>query len=77
MSKADKMFKDLGYELNLESLAILNYIKYYFDDDNVFYFDMINKSFYKSGAYDGMCDPITMKELKAINENIKELGWEE
>jgi hypothetical protein len=39
------------------------------------YFDEKDKSFYKSGEYDSMCDNITMQELKAINKKCEELGW--
>lgn len=72
MSKADEMFEELGYE---KSSQPFDSIKYYKDDDNVFYFDYISQEFNKSGAYDGMCDGITMQELQAINEKCRELGW--
>ena len=72
MSKADKMFEELGYR---KSSKPFDRIKYYRDEDNVFYFDYITQEFIKTGEYDGMCDDITMKELQAINEKCKELGW--
>ena len=72
MSKADEMFEELGYE---KSSKPFDSIKYYKDDDNVFYFDYISREFHKSGEYDGMHEPINMRELQAINEKCKELGW--
>ena len=72
MSKADKMFEELGYK---KSTTQLEDIKFYKDDDNVICFRMVKKSFNKSGEYDGMCDYTTMQELQAINEKCKELGW--
>ena len=74
MSEADKRFEELGYK---QSITQLGYLKYYKDDDNVFYFRLDRKAFNKSGEYDGMCEDITMAELKAINMKCKELGWEE
>ena len=73
MSKADELFKSLGYEIVTKNG---NYIKYLKDDDNVYYFLKDVKEFYKSGEYDGMCGNITMQELKAINEKVKELRLE-
>lgn len=71
MSKADKMFEELGYEKNTDFQSI----KYKKDDENVYYFDYIRHEFYKSGEYDGMCEGTNMPELQAINEKCKELGW--
>lgn len=74
MSKADEMFEELGYK---KTTTQLDDIEFYKDDDNVIYFRMTQKTFNKSGEYDGMCDYITMQELQAINEKAKELGWNE
>lgn len=71
---ADEMFNELGYK---KEYTQLKDIKYYKNDDNVFYFMIKHKSFIKSGEYDGMCEYITSHELKAINEKVKELGWNE
>lgn len=76
---AKEMFEDLGYKL-LENKVYKTYkLKYYKDDDNVILFyddtEYSPKGFIKSGEYDGMCDYITMKELKAITQQCKELGW--
>ena len=69
---ADEMFEKLGYE---KTFTEVDNIKYYEDDDNVIYFVITHRTFHKTGEYDGMCDAITMQELKAINEKVKELGW--
>lgn len=69
---ADEMFEKLGYE---KTFTEVDNIKYYKDDDNVIYFVITHRTFHKTGEYDGMCDAITMQELKAINKKCKELGW--
>lgn len=74
ISKADKMFIELGYK---KMDTMVYDIKYYKNDDNVFYFNIKQKTFNKSGEYDGMCNDITIQELQAINEKVKELGWNE
>lgn len=71
---ADEMFKKLGYE-KINKKHDFENIKYYKDDYNIMYFDEKDKSFYKSGEYDSMCDDITMQELQAINKKVEELGW--
>ena len=69
---ADELFTELGYR---KSITQFGAIRYYKDDDNVIYFRLDEKSFNKSGEYDGMCDHITMQELQAINKKVQELGW--
>ena len=70
MSEADRLFEELGYK---KSLTEVDNIKYYKDDDNVFFFVTTHKTFHKTGEYDGMCDAITMQELQTINMKVKEL----
>ena len=72
MNEVDKMFYELGYK---QSITLLGNLKYYKDDENVIYFMLDKKVFNKSGEYDGMCDHITMQELKAINKKCEEMGW--
>lgn len=72
MSKADDMFKELGYKIGHTQWGGLRFYK---DEDNEFVFDYARKSFFKCGKWDASCDNITMQELKAINEKCKELGW--
>ena len=81
MSKADEMFEKLGYEKR-EQLDIYNKIwgELYFNKKN-----MVNISFDFEGhgicvyikACDGIIEPayIITEELQAINEKVKELGW--
>lgn len=71
---ADELFEELGYKKFNKKHDFEN-IKYYKNDDNILYFDEKDKSFYKSGEYDSMCDDITMQELQAINKKVEELGW--
>lgn len=72
MKTADEMFLELGYKKFNKKHDFEN-IKYYKDKDNILYFDETDKSFYKSGEYDSMCDDITMQELQAINKKVEEL----
>ena len=70
---ADEMFEELGYKSIPKEPSQIYDIKYYKDDDNVYYFHFDRKSVAKSGEYDSMCDNINMQELQAINEKVKEL----
>ena len=72
MSNADKMFKELGYTED-ESYNLISYEK---DEGQHLYtivFDTANKTFYKGSTCQD--DAILMQELQAINEKVKELGW--
>lgn len=71
-SKSNKMFKELGYTLDYTQWGG---IRFYKNDENVIIFNLKDKSFIKSGEYDGMCDSITIQELEAINQFCKEKGW--
>ena len=70
MSKADKLFEELGYT-DIDRLK--NGIEY-FDEENesigLFDFESCGKRITHS-RFEG----ISMEELKAINEKCKELGW--
>jgi hypothetical protein len=76
MSKADKMFEKLGYEIDstiyFEKEHHLMFCKDYTRID----FDLDRKNIYKYNLSGYRC-PISMQELQAINEKVKELGWEE
>lgn len=63
MSKADEMFKKLGYEKDEYSDAII-----YCRDTVPITFWIFKKTIEK-------CIPINIEELQAINEKCKELGW--
>ena len=78
MSKADEMFEKLGYTKQEDEFSIFYYQnnivkqKYGFD----FYKD--DKEIYPV-CYARNEEPIyiTIQELQAINEKVKELGWNE
>lgn len=72
MTKADEMFEKLGYE-NLEDKTIDYCIYLYGKGDKRigFYTD---KTFDIYNYHDGL-EYVTMQELQAINEKVKELGW--
>jgi len=72
MSKADKMFKELGYEKIGENVKIIMY-KYNEDFLIKFYKKSKCVATTNSDAGDFI---INMKELQAINEKVKELRVE-
>lgn len=81
MSKADEMFEKLGYT-NLKeyrSGMILHYIK----SSDLSANESEHIVFYKNetiGFYYTYCNfkkDLDMQELQAINEKVKELGWNE
>lgn len=69
MSKADRMFKKLGYEKDISQWGI----SYKNEDDKIIKFNN-DKTISCVNFYDGF-ESITMQELQAINEKVKELGW--
>ena len=70
MSKADKMFENLGYEKLQDNKNITEYIDKDINNKVVFYKNLKEVAkLYNFG--------ITMQELQAINEKVKELGWNE
>lgn len=79
MSKADRLFEELGYEIdNDETLGIIDYYKpsleHKFAEDKI-QFDLINKgmtAFTVRGSQE-FCLSLDYKELQAINEKVKEL----
>ena len=70
---ADEMFEKLGYKKD-KYYSTEYKEKYKKDNDNVYYFDLLHKEYYKSGEYDGMCGNTSMQELQAINKNVKNWG---
>lgn len=75
MSKADEMFKELGYIQTHDGNDNTEFYKYetgFLQDDTLVLIRFYKKykEIYKNGA-------ISMQELQAINEKVKELGWNE
>lgn len=72
MSRADKIFEELGF-MKIENKQQINYVGM---TDNIVF--LIN---YKKIEYQFLRGSTfriqTMEELKAINEKCKELGWYE
>lgn len=64
MSKADKMFEELGYEKTEEQFKI-TYERYY---NSPIIFNTQTKTI---NVYTNM----SMKELQSINKKCRELGW--
>lgn len=78
MSKADEMFKKIGYKKKEDKFDIV------YDYDNYFKIEFLklshtvrirrkSKSWFKWQEYCGL----HIDELQAINEKLKELGWNE
>ena len=79
MSKADEMFDELGYFKKIIP-------KSYTNNKEIRYSKHINKCLITFDLefkqvlceyMDGSSSSITMQELQAINEKVKELGWNE
>lgn len=81
MSKADEMFEELGYEKITENY--FNYMEYTKKENEdiqlVISFNGTSKttmaSMYEKGNPKSRGLAITIQELQAINEKVKELGW--
>lgn len=81
MKTAKEMFEELGYECN-ENEWDLTYSKTIIN--NQFYTSPITINFRKMGDetiekydFNGNSVPINLLELKAINKQIEDLGWED
>lgn len=74
MSKADEMFELLSYRKD-EKSKIINIIKYINDRENIeITFDTSEKLIAVSDKGDNY-SWLKIDELQAINEKVKELGW--
>ena len=74
--KAKEMFEELGYKEKKDKSKTITYIL----KNRYFYyivFKINKKSVYKSKVVYGkdITSSITIKELQAINQKCKELGW--
>lgn len=79
MSKADEMFKELGYEKIRNNEKEILYKKEYKSKANFIAFDFYTKTMLCEYAdedyeFNGALN-INMQELQAINEKCKELNW--
>lgn len=72
MSKADEMFEELGYieHFNTEYAEVFRTDSSHSFGHSI---EFLTKSHKVFNTYNSM----TMKELQAINEKVKELGWNE
>lgn len=71
MSKADDMFKELGFEKEEREYAEV-YVKRTKYNVKQIGFNKLGISIQLGGV-----ETITISELQAINEKVKELGWNE
>ena len=77
MSEADEMFEELGYR-KLNKKEIQEIFKEIYADIQCCYRKPIQTLviFYKDKTFD-IISSKNMQELQAINEKVKELGWDE
>ena len=74
MSEADKIFTRIGYIKKLEEIENGNLIRVSYNKENKY--SIIFKISTKEIFLDGF-RAIEIEELQAINEKVKELGWNE
>ena len=71
---AKEMFESLGYNYEKTAFEIFYFIDYWETSDDMFYigihFNLDDKNFWSEVNID-------VDELKAINKQVEELGWED
>lgn len=78
---AKEMFEELGYNELIKHKSYMFYIKplkenpIYENDEVHFEFNFDNKTITKTYGDDNSVYEITLEELKAINKQVEELGW--
>ena len=84
MSKADEMFKELGYKKYYDEIeekieGKIIYIKGNPATGDIIEFNLLHHEIigYVNDKYIKHAIYFTLKELQAINEKVKELGWNE
>ena len=78
LNSADEMFEELGYKLVTELDHTLEYKKQLENYSKFIKFDLLDKEFTTFNyVVTDIQSYITMQELQAINEKVKELGWNE
>lgn len=70
MSEADRLFDELGYE-KIENKIQITYVKPYENIQFLLNVKKIEYHFLRGSTFLIQ----TMQELQAINEKVKELGW--
>ena len=83
MSKADEMFEELGYEKDKEMPEMYCKIIIPFKKQKDIQFDVVTEEHIeiRMSRYDEFGElkfnriVLSLKELQAINEKVKELGW--
>lgn len=75
MEKAREMFKKIGYKRDSKKNYMVYYYELKFGREVQIEFNYNYKTVEKRGVPKLDCKPITLKEMEAINEQIKELGW--
>lgn len=76
--EANKMFEDLGYEIDIgEDFGIIRYAKHINDIDYYIRFVLGEKKVNCNIIVDNEILPLDLgiKELRAVNAKVKELGW--
>ena len=75
LSKADEIFKELGYEKVSDIKENIGYVYFkrekhsiYYEYPKIIFHNKIKKLTIQN-------DYLSMQELQAINEKVKELGW--
>ena len=71
---ANEMFKKLGYEIYPIDEPSWEVYRNYEEDTDII-FDKDYKHFCCSTIYENECVFMSIQELDAINQKIKELGW--
>lgn len=74
---AQEMFYKLGYHVNYKSKTILVYTRLIPDTNiqEIITFNGSQKKVYVGYRYLSVCKGVDVSLLKAINQQVKELGW--
>lgn len=71
---ADEMFENLGYKKQDGDDCWLEYYKNSYEITKIIEFEL-NEQYIFVQTTQGDSMPISLKELKAINKKVEELGW--
>lgn len=73
--KAREMFEKLGYKQDKRKDYIVYWRPLKFSREQQIEFNFWYKTIEMRKVPDMSCETITFKELQAINQQVKELGW--